>query len=118
MGNKDEIEDEKAKNENLESRIVQLEQEKARLHTEQTVRLNEKQKWYDEQIDRLHLEKENHQRHSEFKINDLLLSKKTLEDAIFNANDSYEEIDAENKNLRKELTEIHERWSEEAEHWQ
>jgi hypothetical protein len=31
------------------------------------------------------------------------MQKKTLEDAIFNANDSYEEIEAENKNLRKEL---------------
>lgn len=101
--NKDEIEDERAKNENLESRIVQLEQEKARLHRDQIKKLDEKQKWYDDEIDRLHNEKETVRQQHQEDINELLLNKKTLEDAIFNANDSYDEIDAENKNFRKEL---------------
>ena len=83
---KDEIEDERAKNESLETRIAQLEQEKNFLHRENVKKLDEKQKWYDDEIDRLHAEKENITMHNREQVNKLLQDKKTLEDAIFNEN--------------------------------
>ena len=99
---KDELEDEKANIEALNGRIQQLEQEKAKMNVAHMKMTEERQQRFNQELDRLANESSGI---SQRELEDAKSRIRELEQALFNANDSYEEIDRENKMLQLKIEE-------------
>lgn len=112
--NKDEIEDARADIEQLKDRINKLEEDKRLLMEEANFKLQQKERQISEERERIHHE------------NDVLIHQmrderdervKTVEDALFRANDAYDDVKNENDKMREELNLASERFHEESEKW-
>jgi len=100
---KDELEDEKANIEALNGRIQQLEQEKAKMNVAHMKMTEERQQRFNQELDRLANESSGI---SHRELEDSKSRIRELEQALFNANDSYEEINRENEMLQRKIDEL------------
>lgn len=112
--NKDEIEDARADIEQLKDKTTKLEEEKRLLMEEANFKLQQKERQINEERERIHHENDTHILQLREERDERV---KTVEDALFRANDAYDEVKNENDKLREELNLASERFHEETERW-